>query len=69
MSDNASYVDLRPSWLRLSNGLIGIGASTDRQGPLLASRPVAFAPSPFQAQGEISPGKNVFLRRTTAGSM
>jgi hypothetical protein len=26
-----------------------------------------FAPSPFQAQGEISPGKNAILPRTTAG--
>src|SRR5690606_14961995 len=26
------------------------------------------APSPFQAQGEISPGKNALLRCTTAGS-
>ncbi|MFC5696649.1 hypothetical protein ACFPU0_13895, partial [Pseudomonas sp. GCM10022186] len=25
-------------------------------------------PSPFQAQGEISPGKNAILHRTTAGS-
>ncbi len=25
------------------------------------------SPSPFQAQGEISPGKNAILRRTTAG--
>jgi hypothetical protein len=36
--------------------------------PLLTSRAAAFATSPFQAQGEISPGKNVFLPRTTAGS-
>src|SRR5512133_3901483 len=36
--------------------------------PRLTSRSDVFAPSPFQAQGEISLGKNVFLRRTTAGS-
>ncbi len=35
--------------------------------PLLTSRSGS-TPSPFQAQGEISPGKNAFLHRTTAGS-
>ena len=35
--------------------------------PLLTSRSGS-APSPFQAQGEISPGKNALLRGTTAGS-
>ena len=34
--------------------------------PLLTSRSGS-APSPFQAQGEISPGKNALLHRTTAG--
>ena len=34
--------------------------------PLLTSRSGS-TPSPFQAQGEISPGKNAVLRRTTAG--
>ena len=34
--------------------------------PLLTSRS-SFALSPFQAQGEISPGKNALLHRTTAG--
>jgi len=34
--------------------------------PLLTSRSGS-APSPFQAQGEISPGKNALLRCTTAG--
>ncbi len=33
--------------------------------PLLTSRSGS-APSPFQAQGEISPGKNALLHRTTA---
>ena len=35
--------------------------------PLLTSRSGS-PPSPFQAQGEISPGKNALLRCTTAGS-
>jgi hypothetical protein len=35
--------------------------------PLLTSRSGS-APSPFQAQGEISPGKNTILPRTTAAS-
>src|SRR5271156_6911784 len=35
--------------------------------PLLTSR-AGSSPSPFQAQGEISPGKNALLHRTTAGS-
>ena len=35
--------------------------------PLLTSRS-SFALSPFQAQGEISPGKNAHLHRTTAAS-
>ena len=30
-------------------------------------RRVVIAPSPFQARGEISPGKNAILPRTTAG--
>jgi len=34
--------------------------------PRLTSRPGS-TPSPFQAQGEISPGKNAFLHRATAG--
>lgn len=34
--------------------------------PLLTSRSGS-TPSPFQAQGEISPGKNAFLHCTTAG--
>ena len=34
--------------------------------PLLTSRSGS-SPSPFQAQGEISPGKNALLRCTTAG--
>ncbi len=34
--------------------------------PLLTSRPGS-APSPFQAQGEISPGKSAILPRATAG--
>ena len=34
--------------------------------PLLTSRSASSA-SPFQAQGEISPGKNTILHRTTAG--
>ncbi len=36
--------------------------------PLLTSRSGFFFPSPFQAQGEISPGKNALLHCTTAGS-
>ena len=35
--------------------------------PLLTSRS-GLPPSPFQAQGEISPGKNALLHCTTAGS-
>src|SRR5271154_2789541 len=35
--------------------------------PRLTSR-AGWTPSPFQAQGEISPGKNALLHRTTAGS-
>jgi hypothetical protein len=34
--------------------------------PLLTSRS-RLAPSPFQARGEISPGKNAILPHTTAG--
>ena len=34
--------------------------------PLLTSRSGSI-PTPFQAQGEISPGKNALLRCTTAG--
>jgi len=36
--------------------------------PLLTSRSTDDATSPFQAQGEISPGKNAGLPHTTAGS-
>ena len=36
--------------------------------PLLTSRSAPDPASPFQAQGEISPGKNTDLPRTTAGS-
>jgi hypothetical protein len=42
-------------------------ASTPLLRPLLTSRPGS-SPSPFQAQAEISPGKNRGLHRTVAGS-
>jgi hypothetical protein len=36
--------------------------------PLLTSRSAGLPASPFQAQSEISPGKNIGLRCATAGS-
>ena len=42
------------------------GRSGQLLRPLLTSRSGS-SPSPFQAQGEISPGKNAILHRTTAG--
>ena len=43
-----------------------IGHTRSLLRPLLTSRSGS-TPSPFQAQGEISPGKNALLRCTTAG--
>src|ERR1700756_4775975 len=42
-------------------------AASHRLRPLLTSRSGS-TPSPFQAQGEISPGKNALLHCTAAGS-
>ena len=46
---------------------VGFAASHRLLRPLLTSRSSS-TPSPFQAQGEISPGKNALLHCTTAGS-
>jgi hypothetical protein len=46
-------------------GFCLIGPLSPLLRPLLTSRS-SFALSPFQAQGEISPGKNAHLHRTTA---
>src|ERR1700736_3469267 len=46
---------------------VGFAAFHRLLRPLLTSRSGS-TPSPFQAQGEISPGKNALLHCTTAGS-
>lgn len=43
------------------------GPPTPEFRPLEADFSPRFIPSPFQARGEISPGKNAILPRTTAG--